>query len=77
MLQSGSDDGGGEESGSWALYVIQPSIHRRVPVPVECALVGLIKYTQPVQRERVRLVARSAIEMGTGHRHRRWEFIFR
>ncbi|KYN42396.1 hypothetical protein ALC56_03156 [Trachymyrmex septentrionalis] len=31
MLQSGSDDGGGEESGSWALYVIQPSIHRRVP----------------------------------------------
>ncbi|EGI58108.1 hypothetical protein G5I_13810 [Acromyrmex echinatior] len=75
MLQSGSDDGGGEESGSWALYVIQPSIHRCVPVPVEPP-VGLIKYTQPVQCERVRLVARSAIEMGTGHRHRRREFIF-
>lgn len=76
MLQSGSDDGGGEGSGSWALYVIQPSIHRRVPVPVEPP-VGLIKYTQPVQRERVRLVARSAIEMGTGRRHRRREYIFR
>lgn len=69
MLQSGSDDGGGEVSGPWALYVIQPSIHRRVPVP---AAAGRFNQTQaqPVQRGRVRPVARSAIETGAGRRHR-------
>lgn len=75
MLQSGSNDGGGEESGPWALYVIQPSIHRRVPMP---AAAGRFNQTQaqPVQHGRVRLVAWSAIETDAGrrHHHRCWEY---
>ncbi|TGZ50149.1 hypothetical protein DBV15_03618 [Temnothorax longispinosus] len=48
------------ESGPWALYVIQPSIHRRVPVP---AAAGRFNQTQaqPVQGGRVRLVSRGAL----------------